>query len=211
MRELVLLATVSLVIVATSQQVYSENLTNGYEYAKMVESFDGGELETLITPVAPLNLYSNFYDAWEYDSHIEAFKSHREAVGDSQGSIKDCSTDEECSLLAKLILYEARGESEHCQQVVASVVVNRVNDSRWGDSVEGVIKQPKQFSFLQDWHKQTPPTKESEEIAKNIAKKVLEGDTKGDYLWYHSNRVKPKWSANKKGVVICNQTFYNML
>lgn len=208
-RELILLATASLAIVAISQQVYSENLTEGYKYGKMMESVDGGEGETRLVTVSPHNHYRRYHDAWEYDAHVEAFEAHRGSLVDSKGSYKDCSTDEECSLLAKLILYEARGESEYCQHVVASVVVNRVNDSRWGDSVEGVIKQPKQFSFLQDWHKQTPPTKESEEIAENIAKKVLEGDTKGDYLWYHSNRVKPKWSANKKGVVICNQTFYN--
>ena len=211
MRELVLLATASLVIVAISQQAISENLTEGYEYAKMVESVNGGEGETRLATESPHNPYRSFNEALKYDAHIDEFKAHVESVVDSKGSYKDCSTDKECSLLAKLILYEARGESEYCQHVVASVVVNRVNDSRWGDSVEGVIKQPKQFSFLQDWHKQTPPTKESEEIAENIAKKVLEGDTKGDYLWYHSNKVKPKWSANKKGVVICNQTFYNSL
>ena len=36
-RELILLATVSLVIVAISQQAISENLTVSYEYGKMVK------------------------------------------------------------------------------------------------------------------------------------------------------------------------------
>lgn len=139
-----------------------------------------------------------------YDSHVIAYREHLKRTM--------CSKDRECRLLSEAVLYEARGETEQCQRYVASVVVNRVNDKRFPNTIEEVIKQPKQFSYLNDYQKQNTPTPRSIEVSRKIAYETLhEGKVVGDFLWYHANRVRPKWSKNNKGVVKCNQTFYNSL
>ena len=53
--------------------------------------------------------------------------------------------DEEIMLLSKLVAGEARGESYEGQVAVAAVVINRVKDSRFPDSLEGVIYQKMHF------------------------------------------------------------------
>lgn len=53
--------------------------------------------------------------------------------------------DKRC--LTKNIYWEARGEPVKGLKMVARVVFNRVKDDRWPDSVCGVIKDPKQFSW----------------------------------------------------------------
>ena len=47
--------------------------------------------------------------------------------------------DEEIMLLSKLVAGEARGESYEGQVAVAAVVINRVKDSRFPNTLEGVI------------------------------------------------------------------------
>lgn len=56
--------------------------------------------------------------------------------------------DEEIMLLSKLVAGEARGESYEGQVAVAAVVINRVKDSRFPNSLEGVIYQKNAFSVV---------------------------------------------------------------
>jgi spore germination cell wall hydrolase CwlJ-like protein len=55
-------------------------------------------------------------------------------------------TDYEIEILSKLIHLEARGEPEEGQIEVAKVVLNRVNDARFPDTIEEVIFQKRQFT-----------------------------------------------------------------
>lgn len=72
--------------------------------------------------------------------------------------------------LSSVIHHEARGESFEGQVAVASVVLNRVESSRFPNTVCGVVKQPKQFS----WYPRKPLTNQKRELAK----KILEGRVK---------------------------------
>lgn len=54
-------------------------------------------------------------------------------------------TPAERELLAKLLYHEARGESLECQKAVTSVILNRVESGKWGDSLEKVIYAKNQF------------------------------------------------------------------
>lgn len=173
-------------------------------------------LSLLTLGLSPLNNYAEAkYEEVGLIHHVDTvvsrFDSHVSAYRENLKRIR-CSKDKECRILSEAVLYEARGETEQCQRYVASVVVNRVNDKRFPDTVEEVIKQPKQFSYLNDYHRQKTPTPKSVEVSRKIAYETLhEGKVVGDFLWYHANRVRPKWSKNNKGVVKCNQTFYNSL
>ncbi len=74
--------------------------------------------------------------------------------------------DEQLNLLSKLVAAEARGESYEGQVAVAAVVLNRVKDSRFPDSIEGVIYQKNAFSVVKDGYINAQPTEESYKAAR---------------------------------------------
>lgn len=66
--------------------------------------------------------------------------------------------DDEIMLLSKLVAGEARGESYEGQVAVAAVVINRLRDSRFPDSLEGVIYQKNAFSVVRNGRVNAEPT-----------------------------------------------------
>jgi spore germination cell wall hydrolase CwlJ-like protein len=62
----------------------------------------------------------------------------------------------EREMLARLVYLEANTENLECQMAVASVVINRWLDGRWGNTIAGVIYSPYQFSPAGLIHKTTP-------------------------------------------------------
>ncbi|QGH74881.1 spore cortex-lytic enzyme precursor [Bacteriophage DSS3_MAL1] len=107
--------------------------------------------------------------------------------------------------LAMAIYFEARSEPLPGQYAVAEVIVNRAADSRFPDTVCGVVKEdrgPKphdcQFSFYCDGKPETIAEPLAFDTAKLIAADVLEGGTDyaGGALFYHTTGVSPRWSRN---------------
>lgn len=62
----------------------------------------------------------------------------------------------EREMLARLVYLEANTEGLECQMAVASVVINRWLDGRWGSTIASVIYSPYQFSPAGLIHKTTP-------------------------------------------------------
>lgn len=65
-------------------------------------------------------------------------------------------TSAEREMLARLVYREANIESLECQMAVVSVVINRWQDGRWGDTLEDVIYSPHQFTPANLIYKTTP-------------------------------------------------------
>lgn len=65
-------------------------------------------------------------------------------------------TSTEREMLARLVYREANTESLECQMAVASVVINRWQDGRWGDTLEDVVYSPYQFTPANLLYKTTP-------------------------------------------------------
>jgi spore germination cell wall hydrolase CwlJ-like protein len=65
-------------------------------------------------------------------------------------------TSMERELLARLVYREANIESLECQMAVASTVINRWQDGRWGETLEEVIYSPYQFTPANLLYKTTP-------------------------------------------------------
>ena len=65
-------------------------------------------------------------------------------------------TSAEREMLARLVYREANIESLECQMAVVSVVINRWQDGRWGDTLEDVIYSPYQFTPANLLYKTTP-------------------------------------------------------
>ena len=76
-------------------------------------------------------------------------------------------SDDQINLLSKLVAAEARGESYEGQVAVAAVVLNRVQDSRFPDSIEGVIYQKNAFSVVKNGYISTERTEESDKAVKD--------------------------------------------
>lgn len=54
-------------------------------------------------------------------------------------------TDSDRELIAQLLYHEARGESLECQKAVVSVIINRLNSGKWGNTIRDVIYAKNQF------------------------------------------------------------------
>jgi spore germination cell wall hydrolase CwlJ-like protein len=112
--------------------------------------------------------------------------------------------------LAQNIYFEARGSSYADQIAVADVVINRVNDERYPDSICEVVQQGKkyadgrmkrnqcQFSWYCDGKSDWPKDLDAWVIAQQIAHNMVtysdfRGLTEGA-THYHANYVKPDWA-----------------
>ena len=65
-------------------------------------------------------------------------------------------TSSEREMLARLVYREANTESFECQMAVVSVVINRWQDGRWGQTLGEVVYSPEQFSPANLLYKTTP-------------------------------------------------------
>jgi len=101
--------------------------------------------------------------------------------------------------LATAIYCEARGENLMGQRAVAQVVINRVEDPRWPDTVCSVVWEPKQFSFTHDGKSEKMYEAEARETAMQVAEEALQGNGLNiTSTHYHSNKVMPYWKTHYK-------------
>jgi spore germination cell wall hydrolase CwlJ-like protein len=125
--------------------------------------------------------------------------------------------EENC--LARAIYFEARSESELGQIAVAKVVLNRVKDPEYPNTICGVVYQGSgrrnscQFSFACDGLPDDVKSASAWSQAKRLAKKTISGDAKVAALTtatnYHADYVKPKWAKSMKRLVkIGRHIFY---
>ena len=128
--------------------------------------------------------------------------------------------------MATALFFEARGEPLAGKLAVAAVVLNRVEDRRFPNTICGVIKQGPQykwgsrlplrhrcqFSFYCDGKSDKLPKTKAAEEAKRVARMVLTQpftDITGGATFYHAAYVSPEWAASKKKTVrINNHIFY---
>ena len=121
--------------------------------------------------------------------------------------------------LAEGIYFEARGESKHGQKAVAQVIVNRVKNPTFPNSICGVVYHNKhmrnrcQFSFACDGIRDRVRSKKAWHVAKRIADDVIDGKVwlkeVGSSSHYHADYVRPRWArAMKKMSKIGKHIFF---
>jgi spore germination cell wall hydrolase CwlJ-like protein len=126
--------------------------------------------------------------------------------------------------LALNVYFEARSENMASQIAVSLVVMNRVEDHRFPNTVCGVVKQGLrykndkvvlgkcQFSWYCDGKPDRPINKQAWFKAKQVASIVLDGSmidfTQGS-THYHAHYVYPSWRKTKTKVTrIDSHIFY---
>lgn len=114
-------------------------------------------------------------------------------------------------LLARTIWGEARNQPPLGMQAVANVIMNRVEKTpekkrpaqSWPNTVEGVVKQPYQFSMWNVGDENRVPAlrvdTEDEQFrqALDIAYQAVAGtltDVTSNAYWYHADYAEPAWA-----------------
>ncbi len=125
-------------------------------------------------------------------------------VTELQGEPMAGLSEREMWCLATAIYFEARGEAYRGQVAVAQVVLNRVKDHRYPDTICGVVFQNQnrrnacQFSFACDGIPETVTERRPWDQAEEIAAKVTNGELYltevGDATHYHATYVRPAWA-----------------
>ena len=121
--------------------------------------------------------------------------------------------DEEMRCLASAVYNEARGEPIEGQLAVAQVVLNRAADTRWPDTICGVVYQRYQFSFTfdgkPDFPSPTASTWRRAEAVAIIAATENWDDLTENAVYYHATYVSPNWrTAFKRTANIGRHIFY---
>jgi spore germination cell wall hydrolase CwlJ-like protein len=121
--------------------------------------------------------------------------------------------------LAKAIYFEARSESLRGQMAVAQVVLNRVKDPRFPNTICGVVYQGAerrnacQFSFACDGKSDMPTHRRAWAQARRLAARAMKGQIRLRELegvaFYHADYVRPRWAGFKRKVTrIGRHIFY---
>lgn len=119
--------------------------------------------------------------------------------------------DEETECLARAVYYESKGEPLSGQLSVAEVVLNRSESGRFPSTVCGVVRQPRQFSFVRRGHIPQPPNNAQWKTAVAIAKIAQQDLADGGApraLFFHARYVKPGWRNLTRVASIGNHIFY---
>lgn len=148
------------------------------------------------------------------DNHIDTRSDDRDfatlaAAVAAQGSHH--ALDDEMRCLATGVYFESKGEPLSGQLAVAEVILNRTRSGRYPTSVCGVLKQPRQFSFVRGGRIPTPSAssaawKTAVAVAK-VARAELWETKVSDALHFHARYVSPNWNRTRIASV-GNHIFY---
>jgi spore germination cell wall hydrolase CwlJ-like protein len=121
--------------------------------------------------------------------------------------------------LAQAVYFEARGEPLIGQFAVAEVVLNRVDDPHYPDTICDVVFQNEnlknrcQFSFACDGHTDKPQPTNAWYVAQMVAALSANDHDRlaaGNATHYHADYAKPPWAATlQKTAALGRHIFYN--
>lgn len=109
--------------------------------------------------------------------------------------------DDALTCLARSIYWEAKGEDRPGMEAIASVVMNRLGNGSFPNTVCGVVKEGKESGACQfSWWCDGRPDDVEEEsrytITMEIARQALNRqlpDRTGSALYFHGEKVTPSW------------------
>lgn len=131
-----------------------------------------------------------------------AGKRTLEAMGiftSSSSSSGSSSSSSDLNLLTRLIYGEARGEPYTGQVAVGAVVLNRVKNSNFPNTISGVIYQQGAFSVVSDGQINLSPNS----TAKKAAQDALNGwdPSYGSIYYFNPSTATSKWIWSRPHVV----------
>lgn len=112
-------------------------------------------------------------------------------------------TEEEFNLLCRLIEAEAKGESYQGKIAVANVVINRVKDSRFPNTITNVIYAPRQFSPVSNGAIYNTPSEDSVNAATAALYGEVQPEAK-DAIYFWAKYIKKSnwiWTRQLTGII----------
>lgn len=105
-------------------------------------------------------------------------------------------TSEEIDLLARAVYSEARGESFQGQVAIAAVILNRIDNPDFPDSISAVIFEPWAFTAIHDGQFWLTP----DQTAYEAAREALAGNdpTGGAIYYYNPQTATNQWIRSRK-------------
>lgn len=125
----------------------------------------------------------------ETDTNVHVLED--EAVETEEVERRYEPDEKEMDLLARAVYSEARGEPEAGQVAVAAVILNRLEDEKFPNTISGVIFQPGAFTAVADgqfWY--TPNEKAYEAVEKAL---VGEDPSDGAVFYYNPATATSRW------------------
>ena len=125
------------------------------------------------------------------DGIVGPLTAEKMGLSVSGGSLSSTYNNNDSYLLPKVIYAEARGESYTGQVAIGAVVLNRVEDSRFPNTIAGVIYQPWAFTAVNDGQINLEPN----QTAYQAADDALNGwdPTYGSVYYYNPKTATSKW------------------
>ena len=124
-------------------------------------------------------------DKDEWFKEYKEFKSSSSIYVDLPKSIYSCLSEDEIYLIQRCVETEVYQASFDAKVNVASVIFNRINDGRFGDTVKKVITNPGQFAYHRT------KISESTKLAVEYAFEI--GDTTDGCIAFRSDKKPNKW------------------
>lgn len=120
--------------------------------------------------------------------------------------VPESITNEEKDLLARLVTAEAKGEPYEGKVEVAAVVLNRVENEQYPNTIKEVIYQERQFEPVENGMINQPATLEAKQAVNEAL--VEQGQNTDSLNFYNPDIVKSEWHESKTvTTVIGNHVF----
>ena len=104
-------------------------------------------------------------------------------------------TDEEIEMLKYIVQQEAGSGSYKHKCIITNVILNRVEDSRFPNTVKGVLLQKNQFSSVWNYYqKRVEPDESTERAVNDVLNGRVEDESNGS-LFFHSMKSDGWFSA----------------
>jgi spore germination cell wall hydrolase CwlJ-like protein len=121
----------------------------------------------------------------------------------------------EVTCMAQALYYEARGEGQNGQEAVAEVILQRVRSGGRPDTICGVVREPRQFSFLTDGSTLRELDADAWQSAKQLAARIVRGEVVTSLTrraqFYHQVDIQPAWASEMvRTAKIGNHVFYRL-
>jgi len=130
-------------------------------------------------------------------------------------AIAECNHQRQVETLALNMYHEARSDGIDAMIMVAEVTLNRVENSRYPNTICGVVYQRRQFSWTHTLRNHNPRERESWQTALILSREILSGQTEtfntGATHFLNPDLVRriPRWAREYEEIGrVGNHVFY---
>lgn len=209
---------IAMVFAMSILSVCSVLLAGNFVVASRVVTANVANTRIVQAKLAELGYYNQAIDGIYDNDTITAVKNYQQdnnlavtgnldqSTTTALGVTDNTQANTDLYLLAKLIYSEARGEIYEGQVAVGAVVLNRVRDAGFPNTIQGVIYQPWAFTALNDGQFALEPNS----TAYSAAQDAMNGwdPTYGCIFYYNPTTATSSWIFSREIIVrIGNHVF----